>query len=53
MIKKQSDSRMFNGVIFDNYILDRNVNFYENYMNGEKVKSGWINDSDFEKKNKK
>lgn len=48
-LKKQKDPRMFgNGAIFDNYVPDRNANFYEKYMNGEKVKSGWINDSDFE-----
>ena len=24
-------------------------NFYERYMNGEKVKASWINDTDFDK----
>lgn len=49
-LKNQKDPRMFgNGAIFDNYIPDRNANFYEMYMNGEKVKSSWINDTDFEK----
>lgn len=52
-LKKQNDPRMFgNGAVFDNYTPDRNVNFYERYMRGEKVKSGWINDTDFEKKSK-
>lgn len=49
-LKKQNDPRIFgNGDVFDNYTPDRNVNFYEEYMQGKKVKSGWINDSDFEK----
>ncbi|WP_299668233.1 sulfatase [uncultured Polaribacter sp.] len=50
-LQKQNDPRMFGrGDIFDNYVPDRNVNFYERYMRGEKMKSGWINDTDFEKK---
>lgn len=49
-LKKQNDPRMFgNGAVFDNYKPDRNTNFYERYVRGEKVRSGWINDSDFEK----
>jgi len=49
-LKNQNDPRMFgNGEIFDNYVPDRNVNFYEEYMSGKKVKSSWINDTDFEK----
>ena len=51
-LKKQNDPRMFGkGDVFDNYVPDRGVNFYEKYMNGEDVKHGWINTSDFEKKN--
>lgn len=51
-LKKQKDPRMFgNGAIFDNYVPDRGVHFYERYMRGEKVNSGWINKTDFEKKN--
>ncbi|MFH4969497.1 sulfatase [Gaetbulibacter sp. M240] len=50
-LKAQNDPRMFgNGFIFDNYPPDRNAHFYEKYMNGEDVKAGWINKSDFEKK---
>jgi len=50
-LKNQEDPRMFgNGKVFDNYVPDRGVGFYERYMKGEKVKSGWINQSDFEKK---
>ncbi len=49
-LKKQQDPRIFgNGNVFDNYKTDRNANFYERYMRGENVKSGWINDSDFER----
>lgn len=50
-LKKQKDPRVFgNGEIFDNYVPDRGAKFYEQYMRGEKVSSGWINDTDFEKK---
>ena len=53
-LKSQKDPRILgNGDVFDNYIPDRNVNFYERYMKGEKVKAGWINPTDFEKTNKK
>jgi arylsulfatase A-like enzyme len=49
-LKLQNDPRIFgNGDVFDNYTLDRNVHFYEDYMSGKEVKSGWINDTDFEK----
>jgi hypothetical protein len=52
-LKNQNDPRMFGkGDIFDNYVPDRNVHFYEKYMKGEKVKSSWINDTDFEKTKK-
>lgn len=49
-LRKQKDPRIFgNGAIFDRYVPDRGANFYEQYMRGEKVSSGWINDTDFEK----
>jgi len=51
-LKEQGDPRMFgNGKVFDEYIYaaDATRNFYERYMKGEKVKAGWVNDSDFEK----
>jgi len=51
-LKEQGDPRMFgNGKIFDEYIYaaDATRNFYERFMKGEKVKAGWVNDSDFEK----
>ena len=50
-LKKQNDQRIFgNGSVFDNYIPNANVNFYNRYMSGENIKAGWINESDFEKK---
>jgi len=51
-LKEQGDPRMFgNGKIFDEYIYadEKTRNFYERYMKGEKVKAGWVKDSDFEK----
>ena len=49
-LRKQNDPRIFgNGDVFDNYVPDRGVHFYEKYMNGEKVNAGWINETDFEK----
>jgi N-sulfoglucosamine sulfohydrolase len=52
-LKNQKDPRMLgNGDIFDHYPFesDKFWNFYEKYMNGDRsVKTGWINDSDFEK----
>ncbi len=51
-LKEQGDPRMFgNGKVFDEYIYaaDATRNFYERFMKGEKVKAGWVNDSDFEK----
>lgn len=51
-LKKQNDPRMFGkGDVFDNYVPDRNAGFYERFLKGEKVDAGWINESDFEKKN--
>jgi N-sulfoglucosamine sulfohydrolase len=51
-LKEQGDPRMFGkGHIFDEYQYTNpaNINFYERFMKGEKVNSGWVNDSDFEK----
>jgi hypothetical protein len=50
-LKKQSDPRILgNGHIFDEYKFasKKTVNFYERYMGGEKIKTGWINTSDYE-----
>jgi len=51
-LKEQQDPRVLgNGDIFDTYpnADSANVNFYERYMKGEKLKAGWVNPSDFEK----
>ncbi|HCK99275.1 MAG TPA: heparan N-sulfatase [Candidatus Marinimicrobia bacterium] len=50
-LKKQGDPRMFGrGNIFDEYKnAGRNRNFYKRYMDGEKIKAGWVNETDFEK----
>ncbi len=52
-LKSQNDPRMFGkGYIFDQYPYGepRVKSFYERYMNGEKIATGWVNDSDFEEK---
>jgi N-sulfoglucosamine sulfohydrolase len=51
-LKAQQDPRMFgNGHIFDEYKYanESGYRFYEKYMAGEETKSGWVNDTDFEK----
>jgi hypothetical protein len=51
-LRVQGDPRMFGrGKIFDRYVYanPEQRNFYERFMRGEKVKAGWVNDSDFEK----
>jgi N-sulfoglucosamine sulfohydrolase len=51
-LKAQDDPRMFGkGYIFDQYIYanPEQRNFYERFMRGEKMKAGWVNESDFEK----
>src|SRR5262249_20451115 len=48
----QGDPRMFGkGYIFDQYQYadEKTRGFYERFMRGEKVKAGWVNESDFEK----
>ena len=50
-MKQQQDPRLLgNGAVFDSYPYAEAAtrNFYERYMNGEKVKAGWVNTSDFE-----
>ena len=39
------------GEIFDRYVYadEKMRNFYERFMRGEKLKPGWVNESDFEK----
>jgi N-sulfoglucosamine sulfohydrolase len=51
-LKAQGDPRQFGkGAIFDGYIYadESGRNFYERYTRGEKLKAGWVNQSDFEK----
>ena len=51
-LKQQGDPRMFgNGHVFDEYVFadEKTRNFYERFMNGEKIEAGWVSDSDFEK----
>lgn len=55
-LKAEKDPRMFSkGYIFDNYpyAQPRVKNFYERFIKGEKMETGWINDTDFEKPVKK
>ena len=51
-LKSQDDPRMSgNGGVFEAepYAHPAQRNFYERYMKGEKLKAGWVNESDFEK----
>jgi arylsulfatase A-like enzyme len=51
-LKAQKDPRMFGqGSVFEAepYAQPAERNFYERYMNGEKVMASWINDTDFDK----
>jgi N-sulfoglucosamine sulfohydrolase len=51
-LKEQGDPRMFGkGYIFDQYQYANaeQRNFYERFMRGEKLKAGWVSESDFEK----
>lgn len=49
-LRRQGDPRMFgNGDVFDNYTPTSTPGFYERFMTGEKVDSGWVAPSDFEK----
>ena len=50
-LKAQGDPRMFgNGHIFDEYLYadEKHRDFYAKYTGGEKLKAGWVNESDFE-----
>src|SRR5690606_21396996 len=54
-LKVQKDPRMFGkGSIFDEYPYARKdlLDFYERHMKGEKMNTGWIQKSDFEKDKK-
>lgn len=51
-LKAQDDPRMFGkGHVFDEYPYANadTRNFYERFIKGEKIRAGWVNDSDFEK----
>lgn len=51
-LKAQNDPRMFGqGAVFETepYAHPAQRNFYERYMKGEKLKAGWVNETDFEK----
>jgi arylsulfatase A-like enzyme len=51
-LKAQDDPRMAgNGGVFEAepYAHPGQRGFYERYMKGEKIKAGWVNESDFEK----
>ena len=51
-LKRQGDPRMSGGGdVFDKYPHANrgHVNFYERFMRGEKLRTGWVNDSDYEK----
>lgn len=51
-LKEQEDPRMFgNGDVFDKYphASAANRNFYERYLRGEKMNTGWVLPGDFEK----
>jgi hypothetical protein len=49
-LTEQDDPRISgNGDIFDNYPYQGEVqNYYKRYMAGEKVKAGWVNETDYE-----
>ncbi len=50
MLKSQGDPRMDSrGEVFDHYKPSQGDGLYENFMRGEKVETGWINPTDFEK----
>ncbi|MCB1230784.1 MAG: sulfatase [Verrucomicrobiae bacterium] len=51
-LREQEDPRMEgNGDYFDQieYVNPATKSFYERFMSGEKLKAGWVNESDFEK----
>lgn len=53
MLTKQNDPRMFDrGDVFDKYPYAQTgvKDFYERYMKGEKITTGWLQPTDFERK---
>ncbi len=50
MLKSQNDPRMNGrGEVFDQYKPSEGDGLYEKFMRGEKVNTGWVNPTDFEK----
>jgi len=50
-LKQQGDPRMFGqSAVFDEYLhaSPAHVGFYERFMRGEKLKAGWVSETDFE-----
>ena len=50
-LRAEGDPRMFGrGAIFDRYLYadEKNRDFYNRFMRGEKLKAGWVLESDFE-----
>lgn len=49
-LKAEGDPRVLgNGDVFDNYPPTQNAGFYEKFMAGDKLNTGWVNQSDYEK----
>lgn len=51
-LKAQRDPRMLGqGDVFDKYLIaeEGSRHFYERFMRGEKVRAGWVSETDFEK----
>jgi hypothetical protein len=45
----QEDPRMSgNGAVFDDYQPTNGAGFYEQFMKGQKVNAGWVEETDFE-----
>jgi N-sulfoglucosamine sulfohydrolase len=50
-LRAQGDLRMLGyGQLYEQYPLVENNQFYERYMKGEKLNTGWVNADDFEKR---
>jgi hypothetical protein len=49
-LTEQGDPRIFGeGNIFDNYPYQGEVqNYYNRFIAGEKIKAGWVNESDYD-----
>lgn len=48
-LKKQADPRMFgNGSVFEKYPPTEGRDFYNNFMEGKKEKTSWVNPGDYE-----